>query len=47
MLCGGISGGIGPLVNNPLDVVKTRLQKQRIIRGETPKYAGEWIWTGD
>lgn len=28
MLLGGISGGIGPCVNNPLDVVKTRLQKQ-------------------
>ena len=28
MLLGGVSGGIGPCVNNPLDVVKTRLQKQ-------------------
>lgn len=28
MLLGGLSGGIGPCVNNPLDVVKTRLQKQ-------------------
>lgn len=28
MLIGGLSGGIGPCVNNPLDVVKTRFQKQ-------------------
>ncbi|CAM9226570.1 unnamed protein product [Choristocarpus tenellus] len=28
MLLGGLSGGIGPCINNPLDVVKTRLQKQ-------------------
>lgn len=28
MILGGVSGGIGPCVNNPLDVVKTRLQKQ-------------------
>lgn len=40
MLFGGLSGGLGPLVNNPLDVVKTRLQKQRIVPGELPKYRG-------
>ena len=40
MLFGGLSGGLGPLVNNPLDVVKTRLQKQRIVEGQAPKYAG-------
>ncbi len=40
MLFGGLSGGLGPLVNNPLDVVKTRLQKQRIVEGQTPKYTG-------
>ncbi|CAM9170150.1 unnamed protein product, partial [Hapterophycus canaliculatus] len=38
MLLGGISGGIGPCVNNPLDVVKTRLQKQVVIPGQAPKY---------
>jgi solute carrier family 25 citrate transporter 1 len=37
---GGLSGGMGPLVNNPLDVVKTRLQKQIITPGKTPKYTG-------
>jgi solute carrier family 25 citrate transporter 1 len=37
---GGVSGGMGPLVNNPLDVVKTRLQKQVIHPGKTPKYTG-------
>lgn len=37
---GGLSGGMGPLCNNPLDVVKTRLQKQVISPGKTPKYTG-------
>ena len=40
MLLGGLSGGLGPTVNNPLDVVKTRMQKQ-VIRPDTPaKYTG-------
>ncbi|GMI10717.1 hypothetical protein TrLO_g9024 [Triparma laevis f. longispina] len=38
LLIGGVSGGMGPTVNNPLDVVKTRMQKQVIIEGETAKY---------
>jgi len=38
MLLGGMSGGMGPLVNNPLDVVKTRMQKQVIHQGKEPKY---------
>lgn len=37
---GGISGGMGPCVNNPLDVVKTRLQKQVVVEGKAPKYTG-------
>lgn len=37
---GGFSGGMGPLVNNPLDVIKTRLQKQVVIPGRPPKYTG-------
>lgn len=40
MLMGGLSGGVGPAVNNPLDVVKTRVQKQVIVPGEKPKYGG-------
>ncbi|KAG5190418.1 mitochondrial carrier domain-containing protein [Tribonema minus] len=40
MLIGGLSGGMGPVVNNPLDVVKTRLQRQVVIPGEVPKYRG-------
>jgi len=41
MLIGGLSGAMGPIVNNPLDVVKTRLQKQNIAKGRnTPKYTG-------
>ena len=27
-------------VNNPLDVVKTRLQKQVVVEGKQPKYTG-------
>jgi len=49
LLIGGLSGGMGPLVNNPLDVVKTRLQKQNTAAARsksstgvavTPKYTG-------
>jgi solute carrier family 25 citrate transporter 1 len=40
LLIGGLSGGMGPLCNNPLDVVKTRLQKQVITPGKTPRYTG-------
>jgi solute carrier family 25 (mitochondrial citrate transporter), member 1 len=40
LLIGGLSGGMGPLVNNPLDVVKTRLQKQVVTPGKPPKYSG-------
>jgi len=28
------------MVNNPLDVVKTRLQRQRIVEGQAPRYTG-------
>lgn len=40
LLLGGISGGFGPMVNNPLDVVKTRMQKQVIKPGRPAKYTG-------
>jgi len=40
MLIGGFSGGMGPLVNNPVDVVKTRLQKQVVLENKAPKYTG-------
>lgn len=40
LVIGGFSGGMGPIVNNPLDVVKTRLQKQIVHEGKTPKYTG-------
>jgi solute carrier family 25 citrate transporter 1 len=40
LVLGGISGGFGPMVNNPLDVVKTRMQKQVIKAGTPAKYTG-------
>jgi solute carrier family 25 citrate transporter 1 len=40
LLIGGLSGGMGPVVNNPLDVVKTRLQKQVVAAGKPAKYTG-------
>lgn len=40
LVLGGISGGFGPMVNNPLDVVKTRMQKQVIKPGKQAKYTG-------
>lgn len=40
LLLGGISGSFGPMVNNPLDVVKTRMQKQVIHPTKIPKYTG-------
>lgn len=40
LILGGVSGGFGPMVNNPLDVVKTRMQKQVIKPGCEPKYKG-------
>ncbi|KAL3929465.1 MAG: hypothetical protein SGBAC_012195 [Bacillariaceae sp.] len=40
MMIGGFSGGMGPLVNNPVDVVKTRLQKQVVLENQAPKYTG-------
>ena len=38
LLLGGLSGGMGQMVNNPLDVVKTLMQKQVIRSGTEPKY---------
>lgn len=40
LLLGGLSGGMGPLANNPLDVVKTRMQRQVVHPGMEPKYYG-------
>lgn len=40
LMIGGVSGAFGPLCNSPIDVIKTRLQKQKIMPGEKPKYDG-------
>jgi len=40
LILGGISGGMGPIVNCPIDVIKTRLQKQVIVPGMESKYKG-------
>mmetsp|Transcript_25346 Transcript_25346/g.38957 ORF Transcript_25346/g.38957 Transcript_25346/m.38957 type:complete len:388 (-) Transcript_25346:163-1326(-) len=40
LILGGVSGGFGPMVNNPLDVVKTRMQKQVVRPDTAPKYRG-------
>lgn len=42
LFIGGLSGAMGPIINNPLDVVKTRLQKQNLTKtlNGTPKYTG-------
>eukprot|EP00126_Sphaerothecum_destruens_P005194 Sdes_comp18629_c0_seq1m8819 len=42
LLLGGLSGCMGPFANSPIDVVKTRLQKQKITPGEKPHYDGLW-----
>lgn len=39
-MIGVIAGGMGPLFNNPIDVVKTRLMAQQTIPGMQPKYTG-------
>lgn len=40
LITGFISGMIGPLMNGPADVIKTRLMKQQTIAGQEPKYKG-------
>jgi len=40
LILGGLSGGLGPIANNPLDVVKTRQQRQIVAEGISPKYHG-------
>lgn len=40
LIIGGLSGALGPLCNNPLDVVKTRLQRQVLTAHGAPKYKG-------
>jgi len=37
-LMGGIAGGIGATAVYPIDLVKTRMQNQKIVAGEAPMY---------
>ena len=37
---GLLAGAIGPCLNSPMDVVKTRLMAQETMRGVAPKYTG-------
>jgi len=39
-IAGGVSGAFGPMINNPLDVIKTRIQRQVIHANHEPKYKG-------
>lgn len=40
VLLGIIAGAMGPVVNNPVDVAKTRLMAQLVVPGQTAKYTG-------
>lgn len=40
MISGAIAGAMGPCLNCPLDVIKTRLMGQKIEPGQPPKYRG-------
>lgn len=37
---GLVAGSIGPCLNCPMDVIKTRLMAQETVRGQEPKYRG-------
>lgn len=39
-LAGGAAGGTTAVLISPLEVLKTRLQTQKIVKGVAPKYAG-------
>eukprot|EP00992_Anisonema_acinus_P012663 TRINITY_DN8279_c0_g1_i1.p1 TRINITY_DN8279_c0_g1~~TRINITY_DN8279_c0_g1_i1.p1 ORF type:complete len:310 (+),score=44.50 TRINITY_DN8279_c0_g1_i1:66-995(+) len=40
LITGCFSGCMGPLMNMPLDVAKTRMMAQKTVAGELPKYQG-------
>jgi solute carrier family 25 2-oxodicarboxylate transporter 21 len=37
-IAGAIAGTIGTCLNNSVDVVKSRIQNQVVLPGQTPKY---------
>mmetsp|Transcript_59001 Transcript_59001/g.120866 ORF Transcript_59001/g.120866 Transcript_59001/m.120866 type:complete len:339 (-) Transcript_59001:45-1061(-) len=45
LLNGLLAGAVGPCMNAPVDVIKTRMMAQTFAAGETPKYTG-WLQTG-
>ncbi|KXS16586.1 mitochondrial carrier [Gonapodya prolifera JEL478] len=42
LLAGGFSGALGPLANNPIDTLKTRVQRQRILPGSELERMSSW-----
>mmetsp|Transcript_1446 Transcript_1446/g.4514 ORF Transcript_1446/g.4514 Transcript_1446/m.4514 type:complete len:317 (-) Transcript_1446:356-1306(-) len=40
LLCGGVAGGVSTLINNPIDVMKSRIQAQNTSRHVQAKYSG-------
>lgn len=40
LMNGTLAGAVGPIMNCPVDVIKTRMMAQEHIAGQTPKYTG-------
>ncbi|OQS03880.1 Mitochondrial Carrier (MC) Family [Thraustotheca clavata] len=40
LINGLVAGSLGPCLNSPMDVIKTRLMAQETIKGQEPKYRG-------
>ncbi|KDO17637.1 hypothetical protein SPRG_21816 [Saprolegnia parasitica CBS 223.65] len=40
LINGLVAGSLGPCLNSPMDVIKTRLMAQETVKGVEPKYRG-------